>query len=143
MIANGRGIARTRMYTDLPSMWEGWTKNIYLGLSDHPALLLLGAFGALLALMAALVLPAWPIFGILWYANGGAWMAFAVTLEALLVWTYIILARMKINHLMGISRWYAFTTPLGAGVFAAMMLTSAWKVLSGQGVTWKGRNYKQ
>ena len=143
VIADGRGIARTRMYTDLPSMWEGWTKNIYLGLSDHPALLLLGAFGALLALMAALVLPAWPIFGILWYANGGAWMAFAVTLEALLVWAYIILARMKINHPMGISRWYAFTTPLGAGVFAAMMLTSAWKVLSGQGVTWKGRNYKQ
>ena len=143
VIADGRGIARTRMYTDLPSMWEGWTKNIYLGLSDHPALLLLGAFGAFLALMAALVLPAWPIFGILWYANGGGWMAFAVILEALLVWAYIILARMKINHLMGISRWYAFTTPLGAGVFAAMMLTSAWKVLSGQGVTWKGRNYKQ
>ncbi|MCG2786297.1 MAG: glycosyltransferase [Anaerolineae bacterium] len=143
VIADGRGIARTRMYTDLPSMWEGWTKNIYLGLSDHPALLLLGAFGALLALMAALVLPAWPIFGILWYANGGGWMSLAIILEALLVWIYIILARMKINHLMGISRWYAFTTPLGAGVFAAMMLTSAWKVLSGQGVTWKGRNYKQ
>ena len=143
IVADGRGIAQTRMYTDLPSMWEGWTKNIYLGLSDHPGLLLLGAFGALLALMAALVLPAWPIFGILWYANGGGWMSLAIILEALLVWIYIILARMKINHLMGISRWYAFTTPLGAGVFAAMMLTSAWKVLSGQGVTWKGRNYKQ
>jgi hypothetical protein len=43
---------------------------------------------------------------------------------------------------MGISPWYAWTTPLGAGIFAAMMLTSAWKVLSGQGVTWKGRLYK-
>ena len=39
---------------------------------------------------------------------------------------------------------FAFNYVLrGAGVFAAMMLTSAWKVLSGQGVTWKGRNYKQ
>jgi chlorobactene glucosyltransferase len=143
VIADGRGIAQTRMYTDLPSMWEGWTKNIYLGLADHPGLLLLGAFGALLALMAALVLPAWPIFGLVWYSTGGGWMALAVTAEAFLIWAYILVLRMKINHLMGISRWYALTTPLGAGVFAAMMLTSAWKVLSGQGVTWKGRNYKQ
>jgi hypothetical protein len=44
---------------------------------------------------------------------------------------------------MGISRWYAFTTPLGAGVFTAMMLASSWMVLSGQGVTWKGRKYNQ
>jgi chlorobactene glucosyltransferase len=143
VIADGRGIARTRMYTDLPSMWEGWTKNIYLGLSDHPGLLLLGAFGALLALMAALVLPAWPLLGLILYANGGGWMAQAVIAEALLAWIYILVLRMKINHLMGISRWYALTTPLGAGVFAAMMLASAWKVLSGQGVTWKGRNYKK
>jgi hypothetical protein len=42
---------------------------------------------------------------------------------------------------MKISAWYALTTPLGAGVFAAMMLASAWKVISGQGVTWRGRKY--
>jgi len=142
IVADGRGIAQTRMYTDLPSMWEGWTKNIYLGLSDRPGLLLLGVFGAALALMAAFVLPAWPIFGLVWYLNSGGWMALVVVLEALLVWAYILFARMKVNQNMGISPWYALTTPLGAGVFAAMMLTSAWKVLSGQGVTWKGRNYK-
>jgi chlorobactene glucosyltransferase len=141
VVADGREIAQTRMYTDLPSMWEGWTKNIYLGLSDHPGLLWLGAFGATLALMAALVLPAWPIFGLAWYANGGGWMALTVTLEALLVWAYILFERARVNRGMGISAWYTLTTPLGAGVFAAMMLTSAWKVLSGAGVTWKGRKY--
>jgi chlorobactene glucosyltransferase len=143
VVADGREIAQTRMYTDLPSMWEGWTKNIYLGLSDHPGLLWLGAFGATLALMAALVLPAWPIFGLAWYANGGGWMALTVTLEALLVWAYILFERVRVNRGMGISAWYALTTPLGAGVFAAMMLTSAWKVLSGAGVTWKGRKYRK
>ena len=142
IVADGRGIAKTRMYTDLPSMWEGWTKNIYLGLADQPAMLLLGAFGAFVALMAALFMPVWPILGLIGWFNGGGWMALVVIFESLLVWAYIILARMKVNHLMGISRWYALTTPLGAGVFAAMMLTSAWKVLSGQGVTWKGRRYK-
>ena len=142
VVADGRGVAQTRMYTDLASMWEGWTKNIYLGLSDHPGLMLLGVFGAILALMAALVLPVWPVLGLLWYASGGGWAALLVMIEALLVWAYILFERVKVNRGMGVSAWYALTTPLGAGVFAAMMLASAWKVLSGAGVTWKGRTYK-
>lgn len=43
---------------------------------------------------------------------------------------------------LGISRLYALTVPIGAGLFAAIMLTFAWKVLSGRGVTWKGRKYE-
>jgi chlorobactene glucosyltransferase len=142
VVADGQPIASTRMYTNFPQMWEGWTKNIYLGLSDHPGLLLLGAFGAFLAVVAALFMPIWPILGIIWWMNGGGWMALAVTAEALLVWVYLIAIRVKASQAMGISGWYALTLPLGAGVFAAMMFTSAWKVLSGQGVTWRGRRYK-
>ena len=141
IVADGRGIAKTRMYTDLPSLWEGWTKNIYLGLSDRPGLLVLGVFGAFVALLAALFMPVWPLLGWGWYAIGGGWMALAVIVEALVVWGSILYYRAKVAHGMGISRLYALTTPLGAGVFAAMMVTSAWKVLSGQGVTWKGRKY--
>lgn len=141
VVADGRGIAKTRMYTDLASMWEGWTKNIYLGLADHPAMLLLGAFGAFLALMAALFMPVWPILGLAWYFNGGGWMALGVIVKAILVWSALLYARVQVNVEMGIPRWYALTTPLGAGIFAAMMFTSAFKVLSGQGVTWKGRKY--
>jgi chlorobactene glucosyltransferase len=141
IVADGRGIAQTRMYTDLPSMWEGWTKNIYLGLSDKPAMLLLGAFGAFLALAAALFMPAWPLLGLLWYVNGGGWMALGVILQAFTVWAVLLFFRMRVNEQMGIPRWYAFATPLGAAVFAAMMFTSAFNVLSGQGVTWKGRTY--
>jgi chlorobactene glucosyltransferase len=141
VVADGRGIAKTRMYTSLAGMWEGWTKNIYLGLKDHPALLLLGAFGAFLLLVAALFMPVWPLLGLLWYLHSGGWMALAVIAKALIVWVALLYARMQVNAAMGISRWYAFTTPLGAGLFAAMMITSAFKVLSGQGVTWKGRKY--
>jgi chlorobactene glucosyltransferase len=141
VIADGRDFVRTRMYTDLPSMWEGWTKNIYLGLSGHPAMLLLGAFGALLALIAALFLPLWTLLGLGWMVNGDGWTAAVVSLEALLVWGWLVYFRAKAARGMNISAWYALTTPLGAGVFAAMMLTSAWKVVSGQGVTWRGRKY--
>ena len=142
IVADGMQVLSTRMYTSLPAMWEGWTKNIYLGLRDNPAMLWLGAFGATLALIAALFLPVWPVLGALWYLKSGNWLAIVVIIQALTVWCVLIFMRARVANKMNISVWYAMTTPLGAGVFAAMMLTSAWKVLSGQGVTWRGRRYR-
>ncbi|MEW6241745.1 MAG: glycosyltransferase family 2 protein, partial [Chloroflexota bacterium] len=142
IVADGHAAARTRMYTSLPEMWEGWTKNIYLGLRDTPAMLLLGAFGATLALIAALFLPVWPLMGLLWFLKGGGWMAMGVIFKSLVIWAALLYARAAVGHGLGISRLYALTVPLGAGLFAAIMLTSAWKVLSGQGVTWRGRAYR-
>lgn len=141
VVADGMRAARTRMYTSLPEMWEGWTKNIYLGLRDQAGLLWLGAFGAFLAFMASVFLPLWPLLGLLWYGNGGGGPALGVVSEALVLWAYLAYARARIASKMEISPWYAATTPLGAGVFGAMMLTSAWRVLSRKGVTWKGRTY--
>jgi chlorobactene glucosyltransferase len=141
IVADGSQVTQTRMYTSLPEMWEGWTKNIYLGLRDQTSLLWLGVFGAFVALLAALFLPIWPFLGIRWFLNGGGWKAFAVIAESLLLWTYLIYVRAEVSHKMKIARWYAFTTPLGSAVFAAMMLTSAFRVLTGKGVSWKGRLY--
>jgi chlorobactene glucosyltransferase len=141
IVANGQAVARTRMYTSLSEMWEGWTKNIFLGLSDRPSLMWLGAFGAFILLLAALVLPLWPILGLVWFLQGGGWLALTVILEALILWASVISVRAQVASGMGISHWYAFTLPLGAAVFAAMMFVSAWKVLSGKGITWKGRIY--
>jgi chlorobactene glucosyltransferase len=141
IVASGYAVARTRMYTSLSEMWEGWTKNIYLGLHDRPSLMLLGVVGAFLALFAAVILPMWPVFGILWCLRGGGWLALIVVSQSLILWMIVIYARARVSTGMGISPWYAFTLPLGSAVFAAMMITSAWKVLSGQGIVWKGRRY--
>lgn len=141
VVANGYSMARTRMYTSLPEIWEGWTKNIYLGLSDRPSLIWLGAFGAFLLLVTALVLPLWPLLGFIWYLQGGGLLALSVVAKSLLLWAIVIYARARVAVGMGISPWYALTLPLGAAVFAAMMFTSTWRVLSGKGVTWKGRMY--
>ena len=142
VIADGRQVALTRMYHSLSEMWEGWTKNIYLGLSGSAGMLLLGAVGAFLNLVAALALPLWLLAGLLWWQadpGSGAWL---VALEAAVLWGYLILWRGVALRAMKIPVWYAWTIPLGAGIFAAMMFASTWKVLSGQGVTWKGRTYK-
>ena len=93
------------------------------------------------ALLAALFLPIWPFLGIRWYIHNGGWMAGMVILQSSCLWAYLIYVRARVAEKMEISRWYAFTTPLGAAVFAAMMITSAVRVLSGKGVVWKGRVY--
>jgi len=142
IVADGMKVAKTRMYTSLSEIWEGWTKNIYLGLRDQTGLLWLGAFGALLAFLASIFLPAWPLLGMNWYLNGGDWMALGVVLESLMLWAYLIQVRVMIAKKLNITPWYSLTLPLGAGVFGTMMLTSAWNVVSRKGVTWKGRVYK-
>ena len=143
VVADGRQVASTRMYTSLPEMWEGWTKNIYLGLRDDRGLLLLGVFGAFLAFTVALLLPAWVIWGAVLTVAGSGLEGSVILIEAVLLWGYLLFWRILASRGMGIPSWYALTTPLGAGVFATMMITSAWNVLSGTGVTWKGRTYSQ
>jgi chlorobactene glucosyltransferase len=142
IVADGMQVARTRMYTSLAELWEGWTKNIYLGLREQVGLMVLGAFGAFASVVAALVLPFWPLLGLVWVLHGGGWIAIAIIFEALVLWGVLIYFRAVVAHNMDIPRWYALTTPLGSAVFAAMMFTSTWKVISGQGVTWRGRKYK-
>ncbi len=141
ILADGQQIARTRMYRSLPEMWEGWTKNIYLGLRDRPSLLLLGAFGAALAWLAALVLPLWPLLGLAWYLQGGGGPALGVIVHPLILWGALLWERANACAALGIPRRYSLTTPLGAAVFAAIMLVSAWNVISGRGIRWKGRHY--
>ena len=141
IIADGRQVAQTRMYTSLPGMWEGWTKNIFLGLNGSAGLLLLGAFGAFLSLVAALVLPLWLLAGLVWWGRVPGSEAWLMTAEAALLWGYLVFWRVRVLRDMEIPGWYALTIPLGAGIFAAMLFASTWKVLSGRGVTWKGRRY--
>jgi hypothetical protein len=64
-----------------------------------------------------------------------------IVLEAGILWIYLLDKRIQACRAYHITPTYALTLPLGALVFTAMMFASAWKVLSGSGVTWKGRTY--
>jgi len=138
VLADGRKVASTRMYTSLPEMWEGWTKNIYLGLLDRLWLL---TFGALLGLFVSILLPFWLVAGLFWLISGGGLAAFVLTGEGCTLWAYLLWRRFQACRAFNISGWYAFTFPLGALLFTAMMLASAFNVISGRGVSWKGRRY--
>jgi chlorobactene glucosyltransferase len=139
ILADGRAVARTRMYTNLAEIWEGWTKNIFLGMRDRLGLLLAGA---LIGLLGALLLPFWLLAGLYWLLAGGQLVAGLVSAEAILLWAVLLWYRLQAASAFHISPGYALTLPLGSLFFTAMMAASAFKVLSGQGVTWKGRNYR-
>jgi len=140
VLADGRMVARTRMYTSLPEMWEGWTKNIYLGLQDRLWLLLFGAF---LGLVVSILIPLWLLGGLVWLTSGGGIAAAIITGEAVVLWVYLIFKRLQACHAFSIPGGYALTFPLGALIFTLMMFASAYNVISGRGVLWKGRRYRQ
>jgi chlorobactene glucosyltransferase len=139
VVADGRKVATTRMYTSLAEMWEGWTKNIYLGLRDRLGLLLFGVF---IGFVVSIVLPVWLVGGLAWLALSGRVAAGVVAVEAIVLWAYLSWKRLQACRAFGISGGYAFTFPLGALIFTAMMVASAYDVLSGRGVIWKGRRYR-
>jgi len=138
VLGDGRQLAQTRMYTNFSEIWEGWTKNIYLGLQDRLWLL---AIGALTGLVGALALPLWTLLSLIWAGLSSSWMAYLAAAQSLLVWIYLIYQRAKTCQALHINPLYSLTLPLGALVFTSMMFTSAYNVLSGKGVTWRGRSY--
>ncbi len=140
LIADGRKLARTRMYTNFQEVWEGWSKNIYLGMRGRWFWLLSGGIGLMLG---AVVLPLWPAAGSLWLLGGGGWPAALVLLESLVFWGYLLFQRARAAAAFDVPTRYALTTPLGMLVLAAMIWNSTIKVFSGSGVTWKGRRYRR
>jgi chlorobactene glucosyltransferase len=140
VLADGRQVAETRMYTSLAELWEGWSKNIYLGLQGQPGLLLLGVAATL---SGALLLPAWPLAAALWLARGGGTRAAVVLAQAGAAWGHILYARAGVLRQFGLPAWYGLTLPLGSLIFGAMMVNSSLRILSGRGVTWKGRRYRR
>ncbi len=139
MVTDGRKVASTHMYTSLGEMWEGWTKNIYPGMQDRLWLLLFGVF---IGLVVSIALPFWLFGGVVWLASGGGGIAAVVVFEALVLWGYLVFKRIEACRAFSISPGYAFTFPLGALVFTGMMMFSAFNVISGRGVSWKGRRYR-
>lgn len=130
-IADGRDLMATRMYTTLPEIWEGWTKNAYLGLGDRAWLLLVAVFFG----VAGGVLPFVALPSALRQRRWGDALAWAISLAALLH------NRDRAMREFAVPRGYALTVPVGALLCSGIAFSAWFKVASGQGVTWKGRRY--
>ena len=127
-----------RMYTDLAALWEGWTKNWFLGLDRDP----IKALGAALVVVVMFSLP-WLLLPsslvLLWLqpllSNAWWWlMALAglgIAQQLMLrLWT-------RSNFDVPLSHWWLMG--IGGLLVGAIGPVSIWRTRTGRGWTWKGR----
>ncbi len=142
--ADGRNLMAVRMYTDLADVWQGWSKNTALAGRDQPAMLGLG----IVALVATgIISPALPfvlagrLLGRLRHHQAQPADTLALAQSSFQLGMGLVFVGTAQRHLNLPAR-YLLTLPLGAAVFAAIILNSLYRILSGKGVSWKGRTYK-
>jgi len=139
-LADGRSLVYIRMYRGLAEMWQGWSKNSFLSLGRrlrNVALLVLAVSVAVLAPPAILVAA----LGNLALHGAADSAAIVTSLVAGLQLAVVFYLAWRNEQEVGVPGRYAFTMPLGAMLFNALVCYSAYRVLSGRGVRWKGRLY--
>jgi len=116
------------MYQNLQSLWEGWTKNWYLGVDRNPfkaigsALVVLGGFSLpWLLLPLGVFNPSLALIGLL-----GVGLQLAIRL-----WS-------RIRFATPLRYWWLAW--LGGLLIGAIVPASIWKTSTGQGWTWRGRS---
>jgi chlorobactene glucosyltransferase len=145
-LADGRHLMSVRMYTNLSEIWEGWSKNVVLSFSGKPGLVALTVTGILSALFLPFVLARRTLT--LWKqaeSHGEPATRVATAwLGALTLW-YVLFPfayRRTVDRMMGLSPAWTLTQPLGILAMLGIMLHSLVRLLTGRGVTWKGRRYQ-
>ncbi len=131
VIADGHHLARVRMYRSLSEIWQGFTKNVYVGAEGRATLL-----GAGLAFVT-LTSVAPPLLALAAAARGRP----ALVAEAAACTLATISASAWAFRRVGFPSHLAIFQPVGTALFGAIIVNSTWRVLSGRGVEWRGRRY--
>jgi chlorobactene glucosyltransferase len=130
LLGGGSELASVRMYHALPEIWEGFTKNVFMGANGNLAMLLGGA-------LFLFLLAAPPVLAAVAVVRRRPYEA----LEAAAATVASIVMSWRGTELVGMARANAVYAPLGTAFFGAVMLNSTFRVLSGRGVEWRGRRY--
>ena len=131
VLADGAQLVRVRMYTSLRELWNGFTKNMYLGAEGD--LLKLGGGAAFLALLS-LVPAALAVDAVVRRRPLRA-------LEALLCLANGIAVEAHGLRKTGIPPRFAWYAPVGYAICGAILVNSTLRTLTGRGVEWRGRRY--
>ncbi|MEN9226579.1 MAG: glycosyltransferase family 2 protein [Thermostichus sp. DRC_bins_24] len=121
---------RSRMYADGAALWEGWTKNWFLGLERNWLL-------ALLAMVTILVICSLPWLGLILAL---ATQSLGVLLASLAGITAQLGIRLLLRHWAHLPLRYWWLTAVGGWVTAAIVLASAIRTSTGRNWTWRGRS---
>jgi cellulose synthase/poly-beta-1,6-N-acetylglucosamine synthase-like glycosyltransferase len=137
----GHDLAAVQMYRSAATLWEGWTKNWYLGSRRnllgtlYTAAIVLwtctGPWLGLLLLLGTVVTSGVSLLH-------GLAIALALASIALHYWL-----RCDVERLAAIPRRYWWLTGVGGVFVAAIAIASIIKTETGWGWTWRGRSLKQ
>ena len=127
-----------RMYEDLPELWEGWTKNWFLGLDRN----IERALGASFVVVLMFAAP--------WLLCPTAVLLLAIAPELATTWCLLLLLSLLGVMQQLLLRWWnrdRFCLPLdywwlmgvGGLIIGLIGPVSVWRTLTGRGWTWKGR----
>jgi hypothetical protein len=119
----------TRMYSGFWEIWEGFTKNLFSGMKFSILKTILG----LLSILLFGVLPVFFATALLFSEN------FMLFLPLFTAYIFQILIFIFINLKWRGNILYALLAPIGLTLFLVILANSTVKILSGKGVTWKGR----
>mgnify|MGYP005837538529 CR=1 FL=1 len=123
------GIVKVRMYQSFLALWEGWTKNYFLGAQSNLGTTLFSA----LVMLLVFVVP---------------WLGLAISLGQGwgydLIWSWVALTlqyrlRILAANQFGQPLRYSYLSWVGGAVVAAIAITSIIKTKTGWGWTWRGR----
>ncbi len=133
VLAEGTRLVRVRMYRSLREIWDGFTKNMYLGARGD----LRAIAGALVFCSALSIAP--PLLAIAALRRGRR----AEAAEALAATLLVIATGYRSAPFVSVPRRLAPLAPLGIGMFAAIALNSTRRGLTGAGFIWRGRRYTE
>lgn len=132
---DGRGLIHVWMYQDLREAWRGWRKNVYLGNRGGLSFFLLQLIGLPLVAIAPFVLLLTGWFMPARRERDEINLAAAAELASLLAY------RGWLDRMVGVPWYYALTHPVAGAIFEGILAQSAWRVITHQGVDWRGRQY--
>ncbi len=130
LLGGGSQLASVRMYHALPEIWDGFTKNVFMGAKGDLRALLGGA-------LLMFVLSAPPLLAVRAALSRRPYEA----LEAAAATVASIVTSWRGIKVVGMDASTAIFQPLGTAFLGAVMLNSTFRVLSGRGVQWRGRRY--
>lgn len=131
VVAEATQLVRVRMYHSFREIWEGFTKNSYLGARGDLRAIAGGvAFCALLSIVP-------PVLAIAAFRRSER----ALGAEAVAASCAVMAAGYFGAGFVSIPRAYAVFAPFGIGMFGAIMLNSTRRALTGAGFAWRGRRY--
>ena len=141
-VADGKTLYSVRMYTNLESLWQGWTKNLYSFIESRIVNLLMTV--ALLNTVSLAPFLQLLLIACMALSGKEESLIIAERLLPLLAAEFAILVlwfRKTSQHYAGIGWRNFFLMPFGGLAVSVLFFHAAYLVLSGSQISWKGRRY--